>query len=468
MDKSLDVLLDKPLRVCPVRNMACLQPNGLAIKNNQQIITFKQLDRLVNSLSRQLLNETMHRGDRLVCIAPNSLNLILLQLTCLRNGFIFCPINSCFSANEILSRLTILDSPFIYLVETDFQTKSLDLDFHKEIDSQTNVLKIDPQQVCNIIFTSGSSGFPKAVMHNFSNHYYSALGSQTVIPLEKGDKNLLSLPIFHISGYATVMRTLLAGATLVLSSQKLSLKQLKDEKITHLSLVAKQLYSLLEEQPFKQNNLSIKHLLLGGSAFSEVLLQQTQGRGFTYHLSYGLTEMSSQVATSSNDQHLTLLENRDLKIVNGEIYLRGKTRFVGYFNIKGKDNIIPVQQWFASNDLGIKKGKQITITGRKDRQFISGGENIQPEEIEKMLLTFKAVKQAFVVPVKDQTFGFRPVAFINWLDNKAEVETLKNYMGSHLIAFKCPIRYFELPAQNGLKVSLKSLQEDAENRVQKG
>jgi len=55
MDKSLDVLLDKPLRVCPVRNMACLQPNGLAIKNNQQIITFKQLDRLVNITATDLL-----------------------------------------------------------------------------------------------------------------------------------------------------------------------------------------------------------------------------------------------------------------------------------------------------------------------------------------------------------------------------------------------------------------------------
>lgn len=458
MDKSLDKQLEELLRVCPVRYMADLQPNGLAIKNDQQLITFKQLDGLINSLSRQLLTMAIQRGDRLVCIAPNSLNLILLQLTCLRNGFIFCPINPSFSDNEILSRLAILDSSFIYLVETDFQVESLDFDFHKEAESQKNVLKIDPQQVCNIIFTSGSSYFPKAVMHNFSNHYYSALGSQAVIPLQNGDNNLLSLPIFHISGYATVMRTLLAGATLVLVSQKLTVQQLQDEKITHLSLVAKQLYSLLEEQQFKQNNMSIKHLLLGGSAFSEALLQQTQDRGFNYHLSYGLTEMSSQVATSSNNQLLTLLENRELKIVNGEIFLRGKTRFAGYFNKQVKNNFIPDQQWFASNDLGIKKGTQITITGRKDRQFISGGENIQPEEIEKVLLTFKTVKQAFVVPVKDKTFGFRPVAFIDWLDNKAEVEALKSDITAKLIAFKCPICYFELPAQNGLKVSLKNLQ----------
>lgn len=457
--------MDELLNVCPVRNRALVQANDIAIKNDQRRITFKQLDQLINSLSIQFASKKIAQGDRLVCIVPNSLNLVLLQLTCLRNGVIFCPINSAFSENEILSRLTILDSPFLYLANTDFQASSLTFDFNRLQQGEEKAVQINPQQVCNIIFTSGSSGQPKAVMHNFSNHYYSASGSQAIIPLKKGDNNLLSLPIFHISGYATVIRTLLAGATLFLTTQKLNIKQLESEKITHLSLVAKQLYSLLDEQMFTQKNLSIQHLLLGGSAFSEALLQQTQERGFNYHLSYGLTEMSSQVATSSNNQRLTLLENRELKIVNDEIFLRGKTRFVGYFNKQNKIDITSTEQWFASKDLGTKKGDQITIIGRKDRQFISGGENIQPEEIEKTLLTFETVKQAFVVPVNDKTFGFRPVAFIDWLDNKAEVEKLKAYMASNLIHFKCPTSYFELAPQKGLKVSLKNLQNMAENNL---
>ncbi|MCW8995142.1 MAG: AMP-binding protein, partial [Psychromonas sp.] len=320
-------------------------------------------------------------------------------------------------------------------------------------------------QVINIIFTSGSSGQPKAVMHNFSNHFYSALGSQAIIPLKKGDKNLLSLPIFHISGYATVMRTLLAGATLILSAEKLTLGVLKKQQITHLSLVSTQLYRLLEDPEFKNSNLSIKHLLLGGSAFSKELLALTARRGFTYHLSYGLTEMSSQVATSSNNQCLSILNYREVKIVNEEIFLRGKTRFVGYFNGLPANRNIPTEEWFASKDLGQKVGDYLQITGRKDRQFISGGDNIQPEEVEALLLSFPTVKQAYVVAVEDPTFGQRPVAFIDWQNEQPENLSLTRYIHSKLSAFKCPVYYFPLPAQKGLKVSLTDLKKQAQTAI---
>ncbi|WP_028863167.1 o-succinylbenzoate--CoA ligase [Psychromonas aquimarina] len=457
--------MDHKLNFCPLRLQAAADPEGIAIQQDGQTLTFSQLDLRVSCLVKQLLLLGLSRGDRLACVAPNSLKLILLQLACIRNGVIFSPINPRFSKQEIQSRLKILNSKYIWLDQRPDSCTLTGLVISFAADKQQqNSLKaiaIQASQVCNIIFTSGSSGRAKAVMHSFSNHYYSAAASQQVIPLHKGDRNLLSLPLFHISGYAAVMRTLLAGATLVISTEKLNLNLLHKQQITHLSLVATQLFRLLETPLFRQDKLNIKHLLLGGSTFPERLLNQTRERGFTYHLSYGLSEMSSQVATSTNSQSLKILTGTQVKIVANEIYLRGKNRFLGYFNNSLAASLLPEEHWFASRDLGILRGNTLQITGRKDRLFICGGENIQPEEIENILLSFQGVRQAYVVAVEDQLFGQRPVAFIDWFNDHKQEEQLNNYIKNRLSAFKRPVHYFLLTPQNGLKVSLKELQKTA-------
>lgn len=459
--------LMEQLTCCPVRWQAKHNSNRVAIQSEQVSLTYIQLDQVVNSLAKQLID--LQTGERLVCISENALALILLQLSCIRLGIIFCPLNPRFSDNEINQRIELLNSSTIYCPDPTkhphFNSLALDFSIPYELNVNYSLLKIDPQQVCNIIFTSGSSGQAKAVMHCFQNHFYSALGSQTLIPLHMKNRNLLSLPLFHISGYAAVMRTILAGATLVLSDKELSVELLKSEKISHLSLVSTQLLRLLEDADFKADKLSIQHLLLGGSAFSDALLSTTKDCGFCFHLSYGLTEMSSQVASSTNNKNLILLPNQHVKIINNEIYLRGKTRFVGYFNNDLQSSRIPESQWFASKDLGSLTGNQLIITGRKDRLMISGGENIQAEEVEKAILKFPGIKQAYVVAINDPVFGQRPVAFIDWQHKKNLLKPLQQFMQQNLSAYKRPIHYFELPQTTTFKISLKELQAIAENNL---
>jgi len=453
--------MDKQLSFCPVRHQAIINADALAIQADGVLLTYQALDNRLNLLSRQLLSLQLQAGDRLICISENSLKLILLQLSCIRLGIIFCPLNPRFSAAEIEQRLSLLKSDFIWLADPKKQPNlsSLSIDFSISRDSGAapEPLKIDPEKVCNIIFTSGSSGQAKAVMHCFRNHYYSAIGSQSRIVLQVQDRNLLSLPLFHISGFATVIRTLIAGAALVISSRKLSVALLKKEKITHLSLVATQLYRLLTTLGFQAETLSIKHLLLGGSVFSDLLLAQTRKRGFVYHLSYGLSEMSSQVATSTNSKKLTLLPYQQVKIINNEIYLGGKMRFAGYFNGDLASSRLPQQQWFASKDLGALVGDELIVSGRKDRLMISGGENIQAEELESLLLGFADIKQAFVVAVTDPVFGQRPAAFIDWVNGEIKQPQLQIYLQNKLSSYKRPVHYFVLPEQSGFKVSLNKL-----------
>ncbi|MFT6925421.1 MAG: O-succinylbenzoic acid--CoA ligase [Psychromonas sp.] len=458
--------MDKQLNVCPVRHQAIINANAPAIQTDELVLTYQALDSTLNLLGRQLLNLHLQTGDRLICLSENSLKLILLQLTCIRLGIIFCPLNPRFSAAEIKQRLSILKSNFIWLADPKKHShlSSLSIDFSIIQDQAVTPvpLKIDAQKVCNIIFTSASSGQAKAVMHSYSNHYHSALGSQSRILLQAKDRNLLSLPLFHISGFAAVIRTLIAGATLIVSAKKLSVSLLKKQKITHLSLVATQLYRLLTLSGFQAKDLSIKHLLLGGSVFSDRLLAQTEQRGFIYHLSYGLSEMSSQVATSTNSKKLQLLPGLQVKIINNEICLRGKMRFAGYFNGHLQSSVLPDQQWFASKDLGALMGNELSVSGRKDRLIISGGENIQAEELESVLLSFSDIQQVYIVAVTDPLFGQRPVAFIDWVNGVIKQQQLQIYLQDKLSSYKRPAHYFVLPEQTGFKVSLKALQTTAQ------
>ncbi|AGH82444.1 O-succinylbenzoic acid--CoA ligase [Psychromonas sp. CNPT3] len=454
------------LNLCPVRYWAKRTPNAIAFIEDKESTTFLQLDAYIESVQLQLTAQNVRAGDRLVAIQKNALSLVILQLCCLRYAIIFCPLNARFSPLEIKQRVDILANPKIWDPSANDQQSTLLLDFtiSKELANATALddIHINSEDICNIIFTSGSSGQAKAVMHNFRNHYYSALGSLSIIALRAPNINYLSLPQFHISGYATVMRTILAGATLFLSPNCLSVSLLKQQKITHLSLVSTQLYRLLKDPEFQEKGLSIKHILLGGSAFSDALLVETKKRGFVFHLSYGSTEMSSQIATSTNDTNLSVLMYRQLKIDNNEILLRGKTRFMGYFKNQVASSLINDNVWFKSKDAGSLNNHHVTVLGRKDRQFISGGENIQPEKIEALLLNLTYIEQAYVVPITDLQFGQRPVAFITWRAEEPTTKTIKRDLKNKLASFLHPIHYFALPPQIGFKISLKELRVYAE------
>lgn len=456
---------------CPVRWQAINNSHAIALQSDQYKMTYQQLDRQLVSLKNQLTTQVkVKKGQplRLVCIASNSIELILLQLLCIRIGWLFCPLNPRFTEVEITQRLDALSSPYCWVANNNqlahrlFNTLNIDFsnaDSTLEETAESSHLSylpiapliIKPQQACNIIFTSGTSGFPKAVVHSYHNHFFSALGSQSLIPLDCNDHNLLSLPLFHIGGYATVIRTIIAGACLHLTQSPLHITLLQQQKITHLSLVSTQLIRLLNDPLFNKQQCVIKHLLLGGSSFSDVLLNTLVKRGFNYHLSYGSTEMASQVATSDNNSNLQVLSHRQVKIHKGEIYLRGETRFIGYFQDKKLLKIAP-EQWFASTDIGKLTGNKLQIRGRKDRQFISGGENIQPEEIERICLQHKSVKQVYICAIKDKQYGQRAVLFVLFAQHQnthfiEQTKQLQQYLSIQLTRFKQPDRYLAWPQQ---------------------
>lgn len=453
---------------CPIRWQALNNAQAIAVCSDQEQLSYQALDWRLTLLQEQLTQQikTDTQPIKLVCIATNNIELLILQLLCIRVGWIFCPLNPRFTTSEIEQRLQVLKSENCWVCAKSAPqhraNNRLTLDFNKQQDAQQvadTEININPKQACNIIFTSGSTGFPKAIVHHYQNHYYSAIGSSQLIPLQQGDHNLLSLPLFHIGGYATVIRTMLAGACLHLTQQSLSVVLLQQRQVSHLSLVNTQLIRLLKESDFNKQHCFLKHILLGGSAFAPTLLDALTERQLTYHLSYGCTEMSSQVATSMNSEHLQLLKYREIKVIQGEIYLRGKTRFMGLCE-DGQIKTVAEQQWISCGDLGRLEKNYLQVLGRKDRLFISGGENIQPEEIERLCLQQTQVKQVYLHPIKHDSYGQSAALFVELAEpTKAsfdkQVNQLDLFLRSQLSSYKVPKIYLPWPTPQANNQALK-------------
>ncbi|MDZ7346245.1 MAG: AMP-binding protein, partial [candidate division KSB1 bacterium] len=323
----------------------------------------------------------------------------------------------------------------------------------------------------SILFTSGSTGEPKACVNSFSNHFYSALGANENMPLEPADRWLLSLPLFHVGGLGVLFRTMLSGASVVIPPEPSLSASLDFTEPTHLSLVHTQLYRLLQDSARLASLRRYRGILLGGSAFPEPLIRQAVEERLCIHTSYGSTEMSSQITATppraSLEELLTsgrLLRYRNLWFAeDGEIHVSGKTLFLGYWN--GETLTRPEKEGgFPTGDLGfLDEGGNLLIKGRKDNLFIAGGENISPEEIERHLIQLKDVAEAVVVPIPDPEYGALPAAFIRTLSGAPAHRVDLTPIRRSLPGLKIPRRVWDLPADPGrLKPSRSELRNLAE------
>lgn len=359
--------------------------------------------------------------QRVAFWAPSTPEVILTFFACWKIGKIACPLSPRLpSAEPALEELeTELFTPSMPQPETP-QPREWDLD-----------------RLATFLFTSGSMGSPKIACHTLGNLVASARGSNELIPLQPSDRWALTLPLNHVGGLGILLRSYLAKSSVLLSADWKS--------ATHLSLVPTQLYRLLKN-PTELPHL--KTILLGGAPLPDL---QTP-----WHVlpSYGMTEMSSQIVTGHHVHPFA-----ELKIDSDqEICVKGKVLFQGYYE-KGKGIVLPLQDgWFATKDLGCLKDGKFYILGRKDNLFISGGENIQPEEIEEVIRRVCGLHEAVVVPIVDEEFGARPAVY---LQDPLRLEHLQTMLKNHLPKFKIPIKAFALPEQIGLKVNRKALVERA-------
>lgn len=447
--------------ISPLHYSAQLAPHILAIKSVGKDLSYSQASQIVQNLVIQLKGSGLSCGDRLAVISPNNLETILLYWACIDLGVLYCPISYRFPHQQIDGLLNLYGIKHYWSAQaidgishSDYLSVNFDL-----VEMTNKILEVDINRSCNLIFTSGSSGQPKAAIHTLVNHISSAKGSSSLINLHTGDNWLLSLPLFHIGGLAIVNRCALAGACVVIKNEQQHIaEQLIKDRITHVSLVSTQLLRLLNDNIASLSQL--KALLLGGGAIHKSLIERLADINVSAFTSYGMTEMSSQITTGiaiGDESSGKLLADRELDIRDGVIWVRGKVLFQGYLQSDGSIlRQTDAKGWFCSKDCGYwDQNGNLVITGRSDNMFVCGGENLHPEEVENALKLHQDIDEAIVFSIKDKEFGLLPAAIIKTVNNHLpSLESIEAIILNKIARFKRPRCYFLWP-ENVEQISLK-------------
>lgn len=299
----------------------------------------------------------------------------------------------------------------------------------------------------HIVPTSGSSGSSKLAVLSLENYIASVNASQALIPVTNSSIWALMLPLFHVSGMSIVFRSFCNGGAISLN---LSLH------ITHISVVETQLKRLLETQRSLLSKAS--YILLGGGSLSPSLLAYCSNESMPVFPTYGMTEFTSQIST-----HGSILSHVLVTIKNNCIWVKGESLFKGYLNhgmctLKTDEN-----GYFYTGDLGeIDSENRLIVKGRNDRLFISGGENVSPEEVEKAIYSCSTYSKVCVISVPDSTFQEKGIAFLDPFDEK-DVFELVQKLKQQLASYKVPKEFLPLPThlkEGKLKLSFSELKKE--------
>ena len=306
-----------------------------------------------------------------------------------------------------------------------------------------------------VLRTSGTTGTPKNALIPLSAHVASAKSVNAYFSFDHESCWALSLPLYHVSGLSIIFRALLARASIFVARDREELQaSIVEKRISHLSVVPTQLHRLLEM------GVDLSHLnaiVIGGDGISEGLSARIKELGLPAFATYGLTETASMVAIKDlrRDASIDILPHVKMTIGDDrEIRVRGGSLFCGYLDGSGELYGLDPDGFFATGDIANGQDPyRLRIVGRTDNRIISGGENIQAEEIEAVLESHPHILLSVVVGVMDPLFGMRPHAYIKWRGHPLGDRELVEHLRGSLAPYKIPSRFHLWPEslQDGLK-----------------
>jgi len=466
-----------------VHQHAEVRPEALALWTASQRWTYAELDTAVAATCSRLGEVGIQSRCRVALHLPRGPDAVVLLWALWRTGAVAVPISTRLPVGQVGARAVKVDAQFLISGGEDVRDQAPDkvttLDASRVIDVKAAADKIDSSlsrdssldRPASIIFTSGSTGTPKAALHTWANHLYSAKGANANIPLRQGDRWLLSLPLYHVGGLAILVRCAVGGAAVAAPDPEPSLASgLSASQATHVSMVATQFRRVLESRE-EGPPAPLRAVLLGGGPVPPGLLQWGHEQGWPLHTTYGCTEMASQVTTTApgapvDDLRTSgrRLPHRRVRIEEGQILVAGAPLFRGYVTPDGLEDPRGDDGWYPTGDRGwLDASGRLHVRGRVDRMFVSGGENVQPEEVEDALERLDGIERAVVVPVPDAEFGRRPVAFLR-MTGDPDGQDLRGELAHTLPSFKIPDAFHSLPetaTADPLKIDREQLRKRA-------
>jgi o-succinylbenzoate---CoA ligase len=416
-------------------------------------ISWVELDGLATAWARRLQRLGVQPGDRVAVREPAGARFAALLFACLRQGYAFVPLPMGAPQPEI-ERLLADCGPRVLVEDAEPGLRH----------GATTGAEGD---AC-IVYTSGTTGPPKGVRLTAANLLASAEGCQESLASTPDDRWLLCLAPHHVGGLAILIRAAVSNQPVTVLGrfeEQRVLEALGRENCTLLSLVPTMLVRLLDAgglEPLTR----VRAILLGGAPAPPDQVRAWARLGLQVCPTYGLSETGSQVATVPPGAAEELAgtagfahSRATLEVVDGEIVVGGPVLSPGYVNPEVRP--APEAGRFRTGDGGrIRAEGALEVTGRLDDVIITGGENVQPLEVEEVLRAHPAVRDAAVVGVPDRTWG--QVLEARVVGEGAGGDELAAFARERLAGFKVPRRFVfvdRLPRSEGGKLLRRQLTE---------
>ncbi|WP_135662384.1 class I adenylate-forming enzyme family protein [Halorhabdus rudnickae] len=281
-----------------------------------------------------------------------------------------------------------------------------------------------------IMFTSGTTSNPEGVRLTLSNLFASAIASAFRLGVNPADRWLVSIPMAHMGGFAPIVRSTLYGTGLVLQSEfdpEATATAMREYDVTGVSFVPTMLSRLLEAG--WQPPAALRFVLLGGASASQRLIDRCEREGVPVYPTYGMTETASQVATATPDQafdnpgtvgqplmftQVAIIDDGESVAPGetGEIIIEGPTVTPGYLDDEETATVFD-ERGLHTGDLGYRdEDGRLYVVGRLDDLIVTGGENVDPEEIVAVIESRADIVEAAVVGIPDDEWGERVAALV--------------------------------------------------------
>ncbi|MBO0462186.1 o-succinylbenzoate--CoA ligase [Enterococcus sp. DIV1298c] len=419
-----------------LQQQAMLHPDAPACQWNDECLTFGELSSKVKSYADYYHRILPESSKRVALYSENDLTAYLSILALWELGKEIQFVNTRLTANEINEQLADAETSILISAKKIMINEQVTIHPFPDSSELRELLSEEwfdngyqEQEVASIMYTSGTTGKPKGVPQTFANHFASAQATSLSLGVEASDSWVCCVPLYHISGLSILLRSLVLGIQVILlpgfAPQQVH-QLLMNGKGTYISLVTKMLKDLEPLIPDRGYSPSFKHVLLGGGPGEERVIHSCLKKQVPVMLSYGMTETCSQIVALPPEAVLTKIgsSGKALSGVSIHIQKNTKTEQMGEILVKGPSivqcylNQVSPESWtedgwFHTGDWGyLDKEGYLYIVSRMSERIISGGENIFPVEIERVLLASDKIAEAIVVGCPDDTWGQTPVAYV--------------------------------------------------------
>lgn len=477
-------------------------PHRTALTHQGRTITYAVLHARVLRLAHALRARGVRRGDRVAYLGPNHPAFLETFFAAGALGAVFVPLNTRLAAPEIAYQVadagarTLIHSPAYTPVVAELRQAAGHVDLAVEVGAEYEALvegsveepldeAVGGDDVCLLMYTSGTTGRPKGAMLTHANLTWNAVNVLVDTDLTADTVALVSAPLFHAAalGMLTLPVILKGGhCVLVESFDPAETLELVQRQGVGAMFGVPTMYERLTREPRWQaaDLSSLRTLMCGGAPVPAPLIEAYAKRGLAFQQGYGMTEAAPGVlyldaghaerkAGSAGVPHFFT----DVRVVRpdlspagpgetGEVLVRGPHVTPGYWQLPEETAAAFADGWFRTGDAArVDADGFVTIADRLKDMIISGGENIYPAEVESALLAHPDVVECAVIGVPDVRWGEVPRAVVVPREGASPApEGVIGFLTGRLAAYKIPksvVCVHELPRTASGKLHKPSL-----------